>query len=51
MWLESKIILYLWHVQRAWVENVLKEIRDSLLGLEVLKRIINIIFICDGSKE
>jgi hypothetical protein len=43
-------MLCLWHVRKAWVENVVRKIADSHLRVEVLKGIADIMYTRDGSK-
>jgi hypothetical protein len=50
VWPESKIMLCLWHVRKAWAENVVRKIVDSHLRVEVLKGIADIMYTRDGSK-
>ena len=50
VWPNTKIMLCLWHVRKAWVEDVVKKVSDPMLKVEVLKGIANVMYTTNGSK-
>jgi hypothetical protein len=43
-------MLCLWHVRKAWTENVVRKISDPILRVEVLKGIAQVMYTTDGNK-
>jgi hypothetical protein len=44
-------MLCVWHVWKAWAENVVRKIPDPNLRVHVLKGIADIMYTRDGKKE
>ncbi|KAG0571816.1 hypothetical protein KC19_VG045200 [Ceratodon purpureus] len=47
VWPRVPIMLSLWHVQKAWKENVLQKIKDETLQVAVFKAIEEIMYSTD----